>query len=313
MFHAVVYLLICSVGIKEYLENGGRNFIFMILCVLFLFEGEKILRSIFNIKSSANTMGDLAASGALMLGMAKKTGGLLSRDKNDIGSQDDKKATEDAAKRMKNRRNKSKEDNEAARAALDEKVQNGEGKASHGEYQGDNREPEGVSTQKFDAENAKDTVLAAAMKRRLKAGLATRSVNFVAGAAGATLLTTKAMADGTEPGEIFGGIAAGKHLGRTLATPITAGTKKLEQMHRGRQVKNAILSGAMNSELGLGSVSNGEAADLMNTTDYENKMDSQQEVYRQALAAYGKAAAKGGKTKAEIAYYDYLEKNLKNN
>ena len=48
-------------------------------------------------------------------------------------------------------------------------------------------------------------------------------------------------------------------------------------------------------------------------SEFEDKKPSRQEIYRKALAEYAKVAASGGETKAEIAYYDYLEKNLKSN
>lgn len=311
VFHAVVYVLITGAGIRIYIERGGQTFLFTVLCVLFLFEGEKILRGIFNMKSQANSIGDLAASGAIVMGMAKNAGNLFKRNNADNDNSEDKKDAENAEKRNKNRRNKSKEDADAAIAAFDEKP---EGESSFGEYLGEANEPEGVSTPKFDGQKAQDAVLATAMKRRLKKGLATRAVNGVAGAAGATLLATRAIADGkTNPGEALGAISAGKTLGQTLASPISFATNKAEQAIRGASVARAIRAGEFDSVTGLDAISNGEAADFMNTTDYENKMDSQQAIYRNALIAYEKAAARGGKSRGEIAYYNYLEKNLKNN
>ena len=48
-----------------------------------------------------------------------------------------------------------------------------------------------------------------------------------------------------------------------------------------------------------------------NLSEIENKLDSQQQIYREALAAYARSAAIGGKNAGEIAYYNYLENNLK--
>ena len=263
------------------------------------------------MKSQAKSIEDLAASGALMMGIAQKTGGIFKRNSNEGGNKDDKKDVDEAAKRNKNRRNKAKEDANAAAAAADEKA---DGESSHGEYLGAASEPRGVGKPGgFDAERAKDAVLASAMKRRLKKGALTRGINLSAGVVGAAALATREMAEGKGAGGALGAIAAGKSLGQTLASPIAYGTNKLGQIQRGNQIAKAIASGAFDSAAGFTAPSNGEAADLMNSADYENKFESQQEIYRKALAEYGKVAARGGKVKAEIAYYDYLEKNLKNN
>lgn len=263
------------------------------------------------MKSQAKSIEDLAASGAIMMGMASKAGGIFKRGKNEGGDADDKKDVDEASKRNKNRRNKAKEDANAAALAADEKPEGDN--VSHGEYLGESNEPDGVGEKGFDGEKAKDAVLASAMKRRLKKGALTRGVNLGAGVVGAATLATREMAEGKGAGGALGAIAAGKSLGQTLIAPLAFGTNKLEQLNRGRQIAKAIESGAFDSAAGFAVPSNGEAADLMNSSDYENKFDSQQEVYRKALAEYGKVAARGGKTKAEIAYYDYLEKNLKNN
>lgn len=316
MFHATVYLIVTGAGVETYIKSGGRNFIFMFLCVLFLFEGEKILRSIFNIKSGVRTLGDLATSGAIAWGFAKNAGGVFKRSKGDVGSEDDKNDAKKANDRVKTRRNKQKEDNDAAIAAMDKKTVNGEENASYGEYQGEGNEAEDVSTPKYDGENAKDTILAQSMKRRLKAGMLTKGVNFASGAVGATLGASKSLAMGKGPGDAIAAGMGGKVLGEAIASPVAYGANKLEQLHRGRQMEEAILSGKLDADLGIeniGAISNGDAADFINTTDYESKVDDQQKIYREALAAYAKAAAKGGKAKGEIAYYNYLEKNIKKN
>ena len=286
----------------------------MFLCVLFLFEGEKILKAIFNIKSNAGSLGDLAASGAIMFGVAKQMGGVFSKSSDDVGNKYDKADAKAATTRIDKRRNKAKEDNDIATRAIEEKEKNGESTVSHGEYQGEEREPKEKS---FDSENARDTLLSSSMKRRLKAGLPTKAINFAAGTVGATLSATQALSDGeTNIGEALGSISVGKALGQSFVKPITGLTNKLEQRRTGKQMYNKIMSGEMDEELGINNISaisNGEAHDIMNTEEYEKRMESQQEIYRKALAEYARAAATGGKAKAEIQYYDYLEKNLKKN
>ncbi len=73
-FHAVTYTTVTMIGINAYLQTD--NWLFMILSILFLFEGEKIIRAIFNARSSMNTIGDLAMSGMMAYGIAKSMSGL---------------------------------------------------------------------------------------------------------------------------------------------------------------------------------------------------------------------------------------------
>lgn len=318
LFHAVVYLLVTGAGIRSYIDSGGKNFIFMILCVLFLFEGEKILRSIFNLKSRANTIGDLAASGAMVMAMAQNSTKLLKKDKSDMGSAQDKEENSAAQNRMKSK-TKSQQDNEkAATAALESKQEQGLSTDSFGEYQGKDREPKGVSTPKYDGENARDKVLTGAMKRRLKGGLATGAVSFSAGVVGATMESTRVLANGYDkPGEVIGAISAGKSLGKTLATPLTKGVNTIERMHEGRKLAKNIASGKMDKELGIDKIGIPQVPPTLSSDDVDiNQISEQngvnmQEVYRKALEAQAKAAVWGGKAKGEIAYYDYLEKHLK--
>ena len=70
-FHAVTYVTVVTIGITAYKNSG--DWMFFLLCVLFLFEGEKIIRAIFNAKSSAGTIGDMALAGAMAFNILKQT------------------------------------------------------------------------------------------------------------------------------------------------------------------------------------------------------------------------------------------------
>ncbi len=316
-FHAVVYVLITGGVVSNYIKYNGSNFIFLILCVLFLFEGEKILRGIFGITSKAKTIGDLATSGAMMIGMLSNAGGLFKRDKSEMGSAQDKKENSAATSRIKSK-TKMQQDNEAAAAkAMEDKKSSGGSLESRGEYQGNNNEPYGVRSPKYDGENARDKLLTKAMKRRLVGGLATKATRFTAGAAGAALVSARNMADGgyDKPGEIIGGIIAGKDLGKTLATPVAKGINAIERRHSGNVLAKQIRKGDMNKDLGINNlplampISTGEGdVDLSQVKQQEVNA---QEIYKEALARYAKVASRAGQAKAEIAYYKYLEKNLK--
>lgn len=282
--------------------------LFMVLCVLFLFKGEKILRSIFNINSQANTMADLAASGAIIFGTASKATGLFKDGKGD-----DSKEDTEAKERKTNRSNRAKENANAATSNIDEKKRNGESLESHGEFQGEDKEPEGVMDDKFDGQAAKDTVLTAAMKNKLKNQIASKATNLVvggtAGFVGATLAVTKDLSDGkTSAGNIMADVVAGRKAGKAVVAPAIKGVQKLEQRHQGNVIANDIMAGKMDKEIGL----RGSPSMPGGEKDYEGEFDDRQKIYREALARYAKAATRGGKEEGEIAYYNYLEQNLKN-
>ena len=309
MFHAVVYVLITGAGIKLYMTNGGKSFIFMMLCIFFLFEGEKILRSIFGIKSGANSMADLAASGAIVWGMAKKSKELLKKDSDDIGSEEDKKAAEEAKRRMKNRSNKEKEDNARAIAALEERRENEEDTRSYGEYQGEQNERQGVRSQEYSDQAAMDYITAERMNRKKWYTSALKKGVVVAGkATGVTLSTTRALADGkTNLGEVVGSISAGEAAGKTLVSPIALAIDKVENKVIDSKISREIASGDLNEKLGLDNIRI-NLNDDVNPEDYEKKLTNRTEAYSKALEEY---ARRGGGAKGEIAYYDYLEDNLK--
>lgn len=68
-FHAVTYVVVVSVGINAYFTD--QNWLLMIMCILFLFQGEKIIRGIFGAKSSINSIGDMAAAGMMAVNLAR--------------------------------------------------------------------------------------------------------------------------------------------------------------------------------------------------------------------------------------------------
>ena len=74
----------------------------MIMCILFLFDGEKIIRGIFNINSSTKSLGDMAAAGAMAWGVAKKVGGIF--DSKDKGEKDDGKEKDADKQAQKDRK-----------------------------------------------------------------------------------------------------------------------------------------------------------------------------------------------------------------
>lgn len=101
-FHAVTYVTTITIGLTAYQQSG--NWIFFLICVLFLFQGEKIIRAIFNAQSSMGTIGDMAAAGAITFGALKNASKLLgSKGKSKGGDGDD---SDDSAKDEKAKANR---------------------------------------------------------------------------------------------------------------------------------------------------------------------------------------------------------------
>ena len=101
-FHAVTYTVVVTIGVNSYLS--ADNWLFMIMCVLFLFEGEKIIRAIFNVKSSMNTIGDMAAAGVMAMSITRNVTKMIPTFGKDKGGSDD----EDANAKAKNDREKAR-------------------------------------------------------------------------------------------------------------------------------------------------------------------------------------------------------------
>lgn len=314
-FHAIVYVLITGGGIKSYIDSSGGNFIFMFLCVLFLFEGEKILRGIFGIQSQANTIGDLAATGAMIMAMGGKAKGVFGGGDVKTGSSTDNKENTAATKRVA-ATTQAKENNEkAAQATQKAKTERGDTSGSHGEYNGEENEPEGVKDSNA-SRNAQDKALIEAMKRRLNGGAVAKAVSFAAGATGAVMETSKTMATGDiGPDKILGAASAGKSLGKTFATPLVKGINLAERRVSGAMLASKISNGKMDESLGIDKIDgkfNVPAIDNIDENAITAKGLTKQDIYREALAAYAKKAAVKGGNAGEEAFFNYIEKVTKN-
>lgn len=113
-FHAATYKVIVTIGVASYL-NGG-NWLFLIMSVLFLFEGEKLIRAIFSAKSNANTIGDMAMAGAIAMNMMKNVGSVIPtiEGKNKEQKGDDELAKDKAKKDVSSKSNRGAESNKRA-------------------------------------------------------------------------------------------------------------------------------------------------------------------------------------------------------
>jgi len=151
------------------------------------------------------------------------------------------------------------------------------------------------------------------MKRRLSSGILSGGVKVGVGTIGAVIETGRVMAEGNaDPGSIIGAVSTGKDVAIGLATPVTFGLNKLEQVSRGIKGARAIDSGRMDKTLGINDIPRPNMPDPVlgeagggTSRDYDSMMDSQKEIYRKALAKYYAMSAIFGKNAGEIAYYKH--------
>lgn len=318
-FHAVVYVVLVNSSVSNYIATKGSNWLFMIISILFLFQGEKILRNIFNVNSSANTLGTLAATGAVMVGAASKLGG--GKSSNDVASGQDAADSKAAGLRQTARTTMG-----AGGTSVPQVMNQGggtttaptpstQGPENAGQYRGN--DPDGVAPGGFDLGKAQDTVLQGAMARRLKGGLARGMVKgagrTVGGIMGATYgLSQGDTADGKMLDNAIGGTYAGATLGEGVVSPISAGVNAIERRVSGNKLAKQIESGKMDENLSLNVPQEALIPPDVNMEEIIGKHgESMQEIYRQALAEMARTTARKGKAKGEMAFWNYIEQNTK--
>ena len=318
IFHAVVYVIIVGTGIQSYVKSQGATWLFMIISVLFLFQGEKILRNIFGIKSSANTMADLAATGAAMYGILKISGGGKG-DKNTGSKQDNadvKGASERQAQRNSIGGNGSSVPQEPQTGGG---AQGSDGESSsrnQGNYTGN--DPAGVEPAGYNEGAAQDTVIQSAMARRLGRGIGSKVANFAGKALGTTAGITYGLSKGdTADGSMFknalsDGVSGGM-IGSTVAAPVTAVANKVEQKVHGEKLAKRIEQGEMDNALTLNAPPGAMMPPNVDPNEIVGKHgETMQEIYRKALAEMARTTATKGKARGEVAYWNYIEENMDN-
>ena len=94
LVHAVVYAVLIEGMYDALLTDAGGNYILYILCVTFLFKAEGIAKQIFNVRSTAGTLGDLAQSGAAAFAITKSVTSVFKKADGGASAQDEKEAQE---------------------------------------------------------------------------------------------------------------------------------------------------------------------------------------------------------------------------
>ena len=327
MFHAAVYVLVVNASVKSFLDTNGSNWLFMILSVLFLFEGEKILRSIFNVKSSAGTLGDLAVTGAAVMTVATKTAGLFGGNKNsnDLSANDQKHEKEIAQR------------SQAATAAQNAKaepqstdIQADGGSTAIAANSDDNKKaneskplPSDVSSV---SQSARDAVAKKVYERKKKGRkLPLSNVNrTLATGAGTLIGASYGLATGKGAGDVFNWAEKGKAVGRTVGQPVSAALSKVDNLYTGMMVQRDINNGEMDQELGIEDAGRLSAEELSRAEAEARAANGEdisvdeviaqyatkkQEIIRRALAAYANRTARKGEASGRLKLEEYIDEH----
>lgn len=309
MFHAAVYVLVVGASINSFITSNGKNWLYVLLSVLFLFQGEKIFRNIFGINSSANTIGNLATTGLATYGAVTSLSKFMGGKDDENASEEDKEEMKDINERDEARKNIKKQDAP--------KLNEGDGDEEPplGAYDGN--DPPGISNLGFDNGAAIDKTVKSSLARRLKRGLPSRAVRYTGGMIGGVMGATREMAEGVKMnenksllGKAMVGYVAGRSVGKWASTPITAAVNKAEQRAHGRDMERRIASGSLDHELGLDNPNLKLSPQDVDVGEVISK-DGQtmQEVYRKALAEAAKVAASKGGTAGRARFLSYLEEH----
>lgn len=324
MFHAAVYYLIVNVSVNTFMESNGANWLFMILSVLFLFEGEKILRNIFNVKSSAGTMGDLATTGIAVMGVASQTAKMFGGKKagGNHMSEDDTQAEKGIDERMSTNSG----DNLAAqnaRAAV-----NAGGGAS-GSTSGTNTTTTTASTTSSSStpgvsasQAARDKIAKEVFSRKKTAGIFSKGATGIGKVVGGAMGATYGLATGKGIGGAMEGATKGSVVGQAAMTPLSTFANKIDDRISGNRVAASVQNGAMDEYVEqYGALTSAEAAmaraeayarasegeEISDEEVIEKYGTKKQEIMREALAVYAKELAKHGSSRAKLSFEEYLD------
>lgn len=315
-FHAITYTVVVIVGVNSYMQND--NWLFMMMCILFLFEGEKIIRAIFSIKSGANTLGDLAMSGAVAYGAMKSMSKLA--PKVSAGSKDSSSITEQG--KASSDRIKAGPPKQVALAQFDNGGSSSQ-RASGSGYGASGRGSSGASggsaggagsagvDVEIDQTNITPEVespeqlyknITKRIEKRIESkkngiGKAVSGVaSNVSGAVGATLGVTYGMATGGSKSGAdkaltlgIAGADAGKSFAESASSAVGSITGKATAITAANAVADEYTSGKYDAEIGV--------TEAMAEAD-KARAEAMRKIYAEAARRQGKS----GKAKAEVKF-----------
>lgn len=298
-FHAVVYVILVEGTYSAFVRTNGEQWFMFVLSVMFLFEGEKIIRSIFGMKSSAGTIRDLAATGATVWATSTAVKKIFKGDKhNKTQDQQDLEETD----RIVEGANRRTAVNNMLRNTL-RTAEDIEGDLTEGARS--SLELNNIMTPE-DLEAAQAVVDQEALKAKTKkGGVFAKAVSATARATGITLGVTSGLASGSVQQGIGNAVMFNEITGMA-ANGINGVTGWAKGAFAGKVMKVKIRSGAMDDKLR-------EAG-----FDFDAEFDPdpiiserKAEIIREALAEQIEGTRSGGRTKGQLRFIDSVEKQLR--
>lgn len=287
LFHAVTYVVVVNAGVKAYTANG--NWFFMVLCVSFLFQGEKILRKIFGIESSVGTLNDLSKSAATSYLVAKRFFGTKNKkEKDPLREREGDDWSEEQ-----------QEEEEEGTTPVAPRAPTTIGATAGAMGAGAMATSSGAgTTPPKNITKAQSVVNAAANQKRnsLPKRLFTGATGFVGGGLGAVMGATFGLVSGdVSKAAVYGigGWKAGRAIGKAATVPI----KGVTNAFAGRKMKKAVMRGDFDDEF--------KKAGL----DLSSMETKTANLIRKALAEQSSAATSRGEKVGEYKFWKSIEKN----
>lgn len=285
-FHAATYVVIVNVGISAF--QGSGNWFFLVICTTFLFQGERILRKIFNLGSGFGTMRDLGETGLAAWGVARAFANRSSRktpEERATESDDDDSDSDDASDMPEVPHVPNIQATPGAQSNL--QAINAGGKPS-------------VNPQmaKLSGAQAVTSSIASGVRESRGRRMLTSAAGALGGAMGATLGATYKLASGAKIDDVAvaatGGWAVGKSAGKFfVAKPING----ISNAFAGRRYKKAVLNGEYDKELQDAGI------------DLSSMEAKTADLIRQALAEQTSAAIRRGEKVGEYKFQKSINKN----
>lgn len=306
-FHATIYVIFIEGAYSAFLSSG--NWFIFILCVTFLFKAEGIVRSIFDMKSSANTIGDLAKSGAAAWAATKGIKKVFKRD-TDTKNKDDSDLAEaeqelQAAKqhamvsRIANNSGGAYAAISGGRAAISGGSSGGGSGSGSGGSSGTQMASEAPMA---NIEAAQALMRVEALKKKGKKGVISRAINFTGKAAGVTLGVTSGLAKGSVKDGFTNTILFTEMTG-ALSKGVNAIGGYTYGAYAGRRMRRKVISGKMDDKLREIGFDFGA-----NFDSNPNRSAIKAQIIREALAAQMSATRRAGKEIGDIEFVDAIEK-----
>ena len=277
-FHAVTYAVVVQAGITAFSSNG--NWLFLVICVTFLFQGERILRKIFNMGSSFGTLKDLGETGLAAWGATKALTSSFHGKKNDNEATDNEE--------------KDNESDESSQSTIGAPTP---GTVRNNQSIGINPQMSALSAvQNIINKNAKD--IRNSTGRKFASGL----TNMAGGLYGGMLATTASLAGGKDASQVALSGVAGFTTGRGIIGGIAGHTiNGISNAFAGRNYKKAILRGDMDAQF----KNSGLDLDKIERDIDKNTAD----LIRKALAEQQSAAIRRGEKVGTYKFYKTINKN----